>query len=85
MQYRIRQNLERYTNRRSLKSEGIGLSRYANCANPQRFSVILGSLDDKRKKFGSTPKRLATFRSNGVSRKGPVPGAPNTNLLSSEF
>jgi hypothetical protein len=46
--------------------------------------VILGSLDDKRKKFGSTPKRLATFCSSGNFRKGPFLGAPNTNLLSSK-
>lgn len=38
--------------------------RYANFANPQRFSVISRLAGVKRKKFGSTPKRSFTLCSN---------------------
>src|SRR5580693_9539510 len=57
MQYRTAQKRERLTKRRSLKTEGRGLSRYAASANPHSFSVISGVSGARRKKLGKTPNR----------------------------
>ena len=66
IQYRTSQKRDKETNNLSFRREGNGLSRYANWANPHRFSVIFGSSVVSRKKFGRTPNRAATLDSRSV-------------------
>src|SRR6185369_3558914 len=64
MQQRIGQKRERKTKSRSLKSVGIGLSRYAAAANPHSLSTISGASGADTKKLGTNRKRFATCSGN---------------------
>src|SRR6478735_7619106 len=60
MQYRAGQKRERKTKSRSLKSVGIGLSRYAAAAKPHSLSTTSGASGDDTKKLGTNRNRFAT-------------------------
>src|SRR6478672_11947935 len=88
MQYRAGQKRERKTKSRSLKSVGIGLSRYAAAAKAHSLSMISGASGADTKKLGTNRKRFATcswneecslaLSTDGASKTTPIAGAVDT-------